>query len=130
MFAFASAGKGYDDVTKTADACADRCMAALSSSSFFLKGTQCGCSKTRVGPCTVKASGAYTAYEVRADVEGASQSKRSAALISRSSLPIFWMCDAAIISAADHAERRAPTSPKRRSQLAINDERCAASRRS
>ena len=113
MFAFASAGKGYDDVTKTADACADRCMAALSSSSFFLKGTQCGCSKTRVGPCPVKASGAYTAYEIMtcsaekktlffsevaegsgfnkylevgADVEHVTHSKRSAALVLKTPL--------------------------------------------
>ena len=83
-------GKGYDDKhSNTALQCMHRCAAAYpGTTAFFLKGVQCGCSKTGTpsgkacekdadctagqtcgdnkfckGPCPVKASGAYTAYE-------------------------------------------------------------------
>ena len=56
--------------------------------------------------------------KVRADVENASDSMRSAALVCPNSKLSFWMCHGADAS-ADHVQRKAPNSLNRRLQLTL-----------
>ena len=43
----------------------DRCIAKIAgTTAFYLKGSQCGCSATSSGACSVTSSSAYTSYEI------------------------------------------------------------------
>ena len=57
---------GYDTVSTTAAKCMERCRSKYpGTTSFYLKGTKCGCAKsTTSGRCAVTASAGYTAYEI------------------------------------------------------------------
>merc|ERR1712166_423770 len=56
---------GYDNDSTTAAQCHTRCVAQLpGTTSFYLKGTQCGCSSGKTGACSVKAHAGYTSYEI------------------------------------------------------------------
>merc|ERR1712166_1300612 len=56
---------GYDNDSTTAAQCLTRCVAQLpGTTSFYLKGTQCGCSSGKTGACSVKAHAGYTSYEI------------------------------------------------------------------
>jgi hypothetical protein len=65
-YAYPSTGKSsgsYDDISSTASECMTRCQAVLpGTTSFYLKGTQCGCSATTSGACTITPNAAYTSY--------------------------------------------------------------------
>jgi len=56
---------GYDNVSTTAAQCHTRCVAQDGVPlSFYLKGTQCGCSAGKTGACSVKARAGFTSYEI------------------------------------------------------------------
>ena len=56
---------GYDDESNTAKVCMIRCMVRTpGTTAFFLKGTQCGCSRTTSGPCDPSGSAGYQTYEI------------------------------------------------------------------
>ena len=56
----------YDDKSKTAGECMKRCQAKIpGTTAFYLRGTQCGCSTTKSGPCKVTKNSAYVSYEIR-----------------------------------------------------------------
>jgi len=55
----------YDDVSTTAEECMSRCQTTLpGSTSFYLRGTQCGCSATTEGSCTVVSDTGYQSYRI------------------------------------------------------------------
>jgi len=57
---------GYDSVSDTAEACMQRCVAKIpGTTSFYLKGTQCGCSASTSGTCTVRSYAGYTSYKIK-----------------------------------------------------------------
>jgi hypothetical protein len=56
---------GYDDLSSTPQECMERCKAKLpGTTSFYQKGTQCGCSATKSGACAITSNAAYTSYEM------------------------------------------------------------------
>lgn len=57
---------GYDSQSSTALGCMKRCQAKFpGTTSFYLKGTQCGCSATKSGACIVKAASGYSSYVIK-----------------------------------------------------------------
>jgi len=56
----------YDNESNTAEGCMERCLALSPDyTAFYMKGTQCGCSRTKSGACPVVRRNAYTTYEIQ-----------------------------------------------------------------